>query len=429
DVVELQLHGSPKVLQQVLELLVSKCSASQYPSESTKATSEKSIDCHESQSTNSVPDGCRSNVRHDNTHFPKCTKGQIRLAEPGEFTKRALLNGKLDLAQAEAVADLIDAKTMAASSLASRHLSGELSDRISMIREQLADLLTSIQANLNFPEDDVPDVQKQLIAQQGKLILDLVTELTANSRHAFVYRDGLPIALVGLPNAGKSSLFNALLGHDRAIVSTRAGTTRDSLEEMLDIRGVPVILTDTAGITSTEDEIEQLGIQRSIRAIEQALLVLLVWDVKEKDKSNERFLSELDQEVQQILTSKTLIRVFNKIDTVPAGQVGDWAWDQAWVSAKTGQGLEQLRDYLVRDYLDGGLEQGNLLVTNARQQQDLHQAKQAVLDALQALDVGFDIDTVSLDLQRAQEALGRILGLSVDEDVIDQVFGRFCIGK
>lgn len=380
EVVEFQLHGSPKALEQVLQTCLL---------------------------------------------FP-----DVRLAEPGEFTKRAFIAGKIDLSQAEAVADLIEAQTQTSARLAGRQLEGDISRQIVELREILLLLLAEIQGNVNFPEEDIPEVKKQKIHEQASQTIGRVRTLLKDSQHAWMYREGLQVALIGLPNMGKSSLFNALLRRDRAIVSNISGTTRDTIDEAIDIEGVPVVLTDTAGITASEDHLEQIGIQRSEQAIERADLLLLVVDAAEPGKTEERFRSEVSEQVLSLLEQKPVVRVANKIDLVEnTSKSGSSKLRHHLVSAATGKGLAELRQAMVGHFFSSEVAAETTVTTNTRHWNLLQRAEQALAEALQALEQDFDVDTISIDVERAVSLLGEILGLEMEESLLDEIFSRFCIGK
>ena len=381
DVVEFQLHGSPRVMQEVIEICLS------------------------------------------------VGKGAVRPAEPGEYTRRAFVNGKIDLTGAEGVADLIEARTAAAGRLASRQVQGELYAKILSIREPLMGLLAQVQGDLNFPEDGIPELALRALrtgVQKARTSLD---ELITSSQHSWVYRDGLRVAIIGFPNEGKSSLFNALLGRDRSIVSPISGTTRDTIEDAIDIAGVPVILTDTAGLTKSDDELEKLGIERSIRAIRETDLIVLVTDARTGDQGEQLFWKSVDPAVADEIQKHPVIRVNNKIDLSKTAVPTRWKTEEAWVSARLGKNIDRLKKLLVRDYLDGAVERGDLVVTNVRQMHLLTLAHQSLSDALEALDAGIDTDVLSLDIEQAINYLGEIVGIQVHEELLEQIFSRFCIGK
>lgn len=379
DVVEFQLHGSPHVLQQVVDL---------------------------------------------------CLRQEgVRMAEPGEFTKRAFLAGKIDLAQAEAVADLIEAQTQMSSKLASRQLQGQFSKEVSRIREDLLSLMANVVANVNFPEEDIPEVGRQKIFEVASKNLVALRKIIDLSSRAWVYREGLRVVVVGLPNMGKSSLFNALVGRDRAIVSTFSGTTRDTIDELIDIDGVPVFLTDTAGITKSEDFVENIGVERSFQALEEADVMMLVVDAQSPQASADRFWQELDKDLAAKLESKERLVVVNKIDEVSDSQkVGV---DDGWlkVSAHTKEGLQDVRRGLVESFYEAELSEGGLVSTNSRHVSLLKQAVRALEDSLVAVEQEFDVDTIVIDVERAVACLGAIIGLEVEASLMEEIFSRFCIGK
>ncbi|OIP97785.1 tRNA uridine-5-carboxymethylaminomethyl(34) synthesis GTPase MnmE [Candidatus Wirthbacteria bacterium CG2_30_54_11] len=381
DVVELQLHGSPRVLQEVVQLCLA------------------------------------------------VGEGLVRPAEPGEFTRRAFVQGKMDLTEAEGVADLIDAQTMEAGRLASRQVQGELHAAIMAIREPLVGLLAQVQGDLNFPEDGIPAIALRALRigiQKGLASLGALIE---RSQHSWVYRDGLRVAIIGFPNEGKSSLFNALLGRDRAIVSAISGTTRDAIEDLVDIAGVPVIFTDTAGLTRSDDELERAGVERSVRAIRETDIIILVVDARDGDEGERLFWETVDPAIGEEIRQHRIIRVGNKIDLLRKPSPARWRADEAWVSARQGKHIDRLRKLLVKEYLDGTVERGDLAVTNVRHMHLLTEAHQSLVDAAAALESGLDTDTISVDIDQAVSLLGEIIGIEVSEELLEQIFSRFCIGK
>jgi tRNA modification GTPase len=348
-----------------------------------------------------------------------------RLAEPGEFTRRAFLNGRIDLAQAEAVADLIHSRTELALRAANEQLAGKLSQRINELRDEMVKTLAHIEAHIDFPDEDIaPDTKEQLVRrlEHGIGVMD---QLLQTSTEGQILRRGIRAAIVGRPNAGKSSLLNQLLGRDRAIVSPIPGTTRDTIEETANIRGLPVVFIDTAGLRTARDEIEQEGIRRSRQSLEQAELVLHVVDSSEPFTEEDRnYLAELD--------GKKWIVVLNKVD-LPAQFVPSSALDTQHslsVSCVTGRGIESLKD-AIRNVVWSGEIKAEMLevMINSRHQDALNRARASTEQTLDALRHDATLELVALDLRIAVNAIGEIVGKTTTEDLLDMIFSQFCIGK
>ncbi|MBN2312262.1 MAG: tRNA uridine-5-carboxymethylaminomethyl(34) synthesis GTPase MnmE [Candidatus Hydrogenedentes bacterium] len=349
-----------------------------------------------------------------------------RLAGPGEFTQRAFLNGRIDLVQAEAVIDRIRARTRAALRAADAAGTGRLSAAIYAMRDSLADALARIEAAVDFPEDDLPELVDQALRRRLEGVREQMSELLDTARAGRLYREGAGVAIVGRPNVGKSSLFNALLRDARAIVTPQPGTTRDLIEEVITISGVPVRLSDTAGLRATDDEIEQMGVEIARGALRNADAVLLLVDaaapVSEDDELLAREVSALD--VPRLL-------VLNKIDLAPDARPPAWAGAFGAchpVSAKTAQGLKELEAALGRLLLGdvaAGPDQG--LITRLHQRDSLRRAA-AALDRLLA-NFTASPEFLSIDLRDALDALGEITGETTPEDILDRIFSSFCIGK
>jgi tRNA modification GTPase len=344
-----------------------------------------------------------------------------RLAEPGEFTRRAFLNGRIDLAQAEAVADLIHSRTELALAAAHEQLAGKLSQRINLLRDDLMKTLAHVEAHIDFPDEDIaPDTREQLLArlQSGVAFIDTLLR-TANEGR--ILRRGIRAAIIGKPNVGKSSLLNQLLGHDRAIVSPVPGTTRDTIEETANVRGLPVIFIDTAGLRESADEIEAEGIRRSRRTLADAELVLHLLDASEPlCAGDEIFRSEPHQ--------KTLL-VRNKTDLplrlqLPSGMK---AVD---ICCLTGNGIEELKDAIKEKIWSGDVhaEMWQVMI-NARHQDALERARTAIERTADALRNGLGLELAALDLRIAAVAVGEIVGKTTTDDLLDAIFSQFCLGK
>jgi tRNA modification GTPase len=348
-----------------------------------------------------------------------------RLAEPGEFTKRAFLNGRLDLAQAEAVADLIHSRTELALAAANEQLAGKLSQRINQLGDEMMKTLAHIEAHIDFPDEDIsPDTKDQLLKrlENGVAFMD---ELLRTANEGQILRRGIRAAIVGRPNAGKSSLLNQLLGHDRAIVSHIAGTTRDTIEETANIRGLPVVFIDTAGLREARDEIEVEGIRRSRESLAKAELILHVLDASEPlTGADENYLAEF--------AGKKRILVRNKTD-LPAKlefRIQKSEVRIVDICCKNGEGIEKLKDEIKSLIWAGKIEAGMLQVMiNSRHQEALGRAREATLRTIEALRADISLEFVAMDLRIATTAVGEIVGKTTTEDLLDAIFSQFCIGK
>lgn len=390
NVVEIQGHGSPLVLQRILSLLLAK---------------------------------------------------GARLANPGEFTLRAFLGGRLDLAQAEAVMDLISAQTEVGQRLAMQQLQGRISVQIQDTCQAILGVLARIEASIDFPEDDIPTPSPEELSPLLKVAQDKLAALLAGSEQGRLYKQGLRTAIIGRPNVGKSSLLNALLRVERAIVTPIAGTTRDTVEEIANLRGIPLYLIDTAGITPTVDPVEQMGVQRSRAAAEGAEVVLLVFDGSEALTEQDRLISselrgmgfggrDTDDRRRRVVQI-----VINKSDQEARLELAavHELWPEAspvFTSMQTGEGLNKLEDALADFVLAGRASFGEeALITSARHQEALRQAAEHLRAAQFSLAQRLPLDFVSIDLDAAYAALGEVTGETASEDLLDRIFREFCIGK
>lgn len=352
----------------------------------------------------------------------------IRLAEPGEFTKRAFLNGRIDLAQAEAVIDLIRSKSDRAMSVALKQVGGSLSKRIKGLRHQLIELLAHIEVNIDYPEHDVEEMTSNFIRERSGEVLDEIGALLKRANEGKILREGIVTAIVGRPNVGKSSLLNALTQNERAIVTDIPGTTRDVIEEYVTVGGIPLKLLDTAGIRETEDIVEQIGVERSRSALGDADLILLVLNWNEP-------LQPDDYALLEQMSGRKAIVILNKIDLpqrmeLEPLQAGFAAEQILKMSVLEEQGLEQLERCIADLFFGGQLDTGDMNdVSNVRHISLLAAAKQSLHDAIASTDIGLPIDVIQIDVRRAWELLGEIIGESAAESLIDQIFAQFCLGK
>ena len=351
-----------------------------------------------------------------------------RQARAGEFTRRAFLNGKLDLAQAEAVGDLLEARSREGARHAAGQLTGALSRRIGGVYSALVDVMAHFHAVLDYPDEDIDPFRMEELSHQLSQQESALRALAGSYRRGQYIRDGVPCAIVGRPNAGKSSLLNALVGFDRAIVTNIPGTTRDTVEERAELGGVTLRLIDTAGLRDSDDPIEQLGVERSRAAMDEAALVLLVVDGTEKPTQEDADLARTIAEV-----GKPFILVRSKRDL--AGEHADEleALSQGAptvsLSARTGEGLEELGQAVAALFHQGSEDKAGELITNARQAEAAGRALNCVVRANQALSDGVTPDALLTDVEEALEALGELTGQSVREDVTDRIFSKFCVGK
>ena len=350
-----------------------------------------------------------------------------RLAEPGEFTKRAFLNGRLDLSQAEAVADLIAAQSKQAHQVALQQLRGRFSSELQQLREQLINFAALIELELDFAEEDVEFADRSSLKQLVASVLQMVRRLAASFELGNAIKQGVPVAIVGAPNTGKSTLLNQLLGEERAIVSNIAGTTRDVIEEVLNIEGIQFRLIDTAGIRQTTETIEALGIERSQQKIEQAKIVLCLAD--SGDLTN---LQETQEWVQSLLAlhpDKHILLIQNKADLANSTNLNPQE-EVLQISALTGNGISDLKEKLVKLVLGDFSIQDETIVSNARHHAAL-QLTAAALDRAQAgLDGQTTADFIAMDIREAMRQLGHITGqIDVDTDILGTIFSKFCIGK
>ncbi|HGH9300990.1 TPA: tRNA uridine-5-carboxymethylaminomethyl(34) synthesis GTPase MnmE [Streptococcus pyogenes] len=376
----------------------------------------------------------RENVVEINTHGGIAVTNEIlqllirqgaRMAEPGEFTKRAFLNGRVDLTQAEAVMDIIRAKTDKAMTIAVNQLDGSLSQLINDTRQEILNTLAQVEVNIDYPEyDDVEEMTTALLREKTQEFQSLLENLLRTAKRGKILREGLSTAIIGRPNVGKSSLLNNLLREDKAIVTDIAGTTRDVIEEYVNIKGVPLKLVDTAGIRETDDLVEQIGVERSKKALQEADLVLLVLNASEKLTDQDRALLNLSQDSNRIiLLNKTDLEQKIELEQLPA--------DLIPISVLTNQNINLIEDRINQLFFDnaGLVEQDATYLSNARHISLIEKAVQSLEAVNDGLALGMPVDLLQVDLTRTWEILGEITGDAAPDELITQLFSQFCLGK
>lgn len=350
-----------------------------------------------------------------------CLKLDARMAEAGEFSLRALMNGRINLSQAEAIRDLIDAQTVASARQSIKQLRGEFSNQLQPLKDKLLNVIVVLESTLEFVEDDLPDYQAEKIKEN---LLEISTELenlAATFRAGKLLREGLKVAFVGRPNVGKSSIFNALIGHERAIVTDIAGTTRDSLHEKLVIKNIPISLIDTAGLRETSDIVESIGVERTKQTLFDADLVVIVLDSAQELTEEDKIILEDTKELNRLI-------VINKIDLansklqIPESKI-------VKLSAKTGEGLEDLENSILEPFSPQDIENSGFLVSDARHFDLLRRAKDDIEHSLILLDHKMSEEIVLIGLHNAIRYLGEITGETTTEDMLTRIFSTFCIGK
>jgi tRNA modification GTPase len=382
DVVEISCHGSPVLLRQVIDL---------------------------------------------------CLAAGARLANAGEFTLRALASGRIDLAEAEAIRDLIDAQSRASARQAVRQLRGEFSGQLQPLKDDLLNVIVILESALEFVEDDLPAMQLEKVRTTLKEIADEIEKLADTYRAGHLIREGLRVALVGRPNVGKSSLFNALLSAERAIVTDIPGTTRDQLHERFVIGNIPISLIDTAGLRETTDTVESIGVERSRRTMADADVVVVMIDVS-------RPFTDEDREIIESVSDLVYLVALNKIDKVPSHEIDNLVVGEASpfapfreklipISAKTGEGLGQLRDALIAPFGVEDAANGGFLITDARHHDLLVRSHDEINHSLAQLDEGLSEEIVLIGLHNSLRFLGEITGETTTEDMLTRIFSTFCIGK
>ena len=368
---------------------------------------------------------CHGGVLTARKTLALCLQSGARLAEPGEFTKRAFLNGRLDLTQAEAVMDLIRAKSDRAHTAAVHELEGYLSKKIDRARDKLITILAHIEAHIDFPEDDIAPETRETLLRETEVVLDFIRALLATAREGKILREGISVAIVGRPNVGKSSLMNALIGSDRSIVTSVPGTTRDTIEENACISGVLFRLTDTAGIRKTRGAAEQIGVQRSRKALDISEIVLLVLD-------SSKSLSAADRELAKQIEGNRLLLVLNKADLSTRLRLPDdmAAFDCVKVSATIGTGLDALRDKLVGLAYSGKVGTTDVDVAiNERQNGLLKYSENYLTETIHSFNSNRPLEIIAQQLRHSLNVISEITGKIAAEDILSKIFSTFCIGK
>ncbi|WP_100374330.1 tRNA uridine-5-carboxymethylaminomethyl(34) synthesis GTPase MnmE [Bacillus sp. FJAT-45037] len=371
---------------------------------------------------------CHGGLVSVNKVLQLALKHGARLAEPGEFTKRAFLNGRIDLSQAEGVMDLIRAKTDKAMNVALGQVEGRLSKKISTLRQALLETVAHVEVNIDYPEYDAEVMTHDLLIEKATFVEAEIEKLLGTANQGKILREGLSTVIIGRPNVGKSSLLNSLVHEEKAIVTEIAGTTRDVIEEYVSVRGVPLRLVDTAGIRETEDIVERIGVERSRQVLKEAELILLVLNYGEE-------LSAEDEALFKAVEHLNVIVIVNKTDVerkMDINRVYELAEGRPVVTTSLikDEGVDELEVAIASLFFEGDLESGDVTyVSNSRHIALLEQAKSTMQDAMAAIDMGVPIDLVQIDVTRTWELLGEIIGDSVQESLIDQLFSQFCLGK
>jgi len=355
-----------------------------------------------------------------------CIKNGAVLAEPGEFTKRAFLNGRIDLSQAEAVIDIINSKTDKELKVSVNQLEGNLSSAISEIRKNVISVMADIEATIDYPEYDLEEVTNNRILESLKDVQKRLDRLELTFENGKILKEGINTAIIGRPNAGKSSLLNLLLNEERAIVTDIEGTTRDTIEEFISIKGIPLKIIDTAGIRDTDDAVEKIGVKKAKEIAEKSDVIIGIFDIS-------REINSEDLKILEILKQKNALILLNKIDLVEQVDIKQFEKTElpiVKISTKYGTGIEDLYKELEKMFkLNEISNDGELVVTNNRHKFIIKNAKEYLNNAIETINLGMPIDIISSSLKEILEELGKITGESVTDDVIKEIFSKFCLGK
>lgn len=349
-----------------------------------------------------------------------------RMAEQGEFTKRAFLNGRIDLTQAEAIIDIINAKTQSSHEISVSHLEGRLSKQINELIEKIINLLANIEVNIDFPEYDEDVITINKVKEESISMLNKIETLINTADTGKIYKEGIKTLIIGKPNVGKSSLMNFLLNENRAIVTEIPGTTRDTIEEQVNINGIPLNIIDTAGIRKTEDEVEKIGVEKALNKINEADLIMMVLDSSKE-------LEEEDIEILKLIENKKVIYIKNKTDLEEKLNLDEYKNIEEKViniSVLKNEGLEKITNTIQSMFFEGKIDlENDLIINNARQKNLLINAAKNLEEVLNSIDNGMSIDFIEIDLKSCMENLGLIVGKAVSDDLVDKIFSDFCIGK
>ena len=359
---------------------------------------------------------CHGGILNTKQILKEIIKAGAVLADKGEFSKRAFLNGKMDLAQAEGIIDLINASTKKGADTAVFQMEGRLSKDILELREKLLNLAAHLEAAADFPEEDIPELSYDSVKNVLEDTLNRLKTLIKTADYGKILKEGLPVAVIGKPNVGKSSVLNYLSGQEKAIVTDVAGTTRDIIEEFIDIEGIPVKLMDTAGIHETDDTVEKIGVERSKKAANDASLVLAVFDASSD-------IGQEDKKILEIAKTKPHIIILNKCDIDKKAEITGIE-----ISAKTGEGMEKLTK-AIAEFANKDTTERESIITNERHLECLISCDSAIKRAVESAEIGMPSDMLAIDIKEAIESLGEITGQTVSQEIVDKVFHNFCLGK
>ncbi len=375
---------------------------------------------------NTVEINCHGGILAAKKVLEEVIRSGARMAEPGEFTKRAFLNGRIDLSQAEAVIDIINSKTEISMKAAVQQSKGKISKEVNLLREDLLEIIASIEATVDYPEADLEEITSDEVSLKLKKILNRMDYMLSNAEEGKIIREGLSIVIVGKPNVGKSSLLNSLIMENRAIVTDVPGTTRDVIEEYMNIDGIPVKIIDTAGIRKTDNLVEKIGVKKSKERIDSSDLIILMLDSsKELDDEDEKIINYINDKKYIILLNK--IDIGDKIDL--DNICGLNSKFVIKTSIKLGKGLDKVKICIKELFFKGEIKPADLFITNVRHKESLIRARENCVEALDALKNTSAIDLASIDMRNAWINLGKITGDTLEENIIDKIFSQFCLGK